>query len=232
MLGKGSTTIMIDRPSVMICVPSSDTVKAKTFTSCMGLALESQKYGVDIGVLNEQCSIISLARNRMTHMVLSMEPRYTHILWIDSDMEAPSTALLQLLSHDKDICCAFYNQRTPPFHTIGCVVDTSIDASKGGVHRASEMPGGFVLIKTDVYRALQSPWYFESHDPARKWDGDPDGTIGEDYNFSYKAAAGGYEMWVDLDLTFQMRHIGSLSVPCVRPDPTSTSPGFVFRKVA
>lgn len=222
----------MDQPYVAVLVPSGETWKAKTAVCISHLRCETERYGVRTSLIDEQCSIISLARNRLVRLTLRLDPKPTHILWVDSDMEFRRDSLLRLLDHDKDIVCSFYNQKSPPFHTIGTLIDTNIDASKGGLHRAAEMPGGFVLVKTSVYEAIGSPWYFETYDPTRAWSGDPDGTVGEDYNFSYKVAEAGFEMWVDLDLTFEMYHIGQISVPCIRPDPNNASPGFKLQRKA
>ena len=57
----------------------------------------------------------------------------------------------------------------------------------------------------------------------------PDGTVGEDVNFSRAAIAAGYDIWCDLDLTYEMGHVGEIVVPCVRPDP---SPSSAFKQPA
>lgn len=40
----------------------------------------------------------------------------------------------------------------------------------------------------------------------------------EDLNFCRKARRGGYRIWCDLDLTFQMTHLGVLEVTCKKPE--------------
>ena len=146
-------------------------------------------------------------------------------MWIDSDMKFSPNALVRLLDHDKDIVGAFYNKRTPPYETVGHLLDASNLAS-GGLRQADIMPGGFVLVRREVYEKLSPPWYRESYDLHLASEGDPDGTVGEDVNFSRAAIAGGYDIWCDLDLTFEMGHVGEIVVPCVRPEPGAATSSF------
>jgi len=46
-----------------------------------------------------------------------------------------------------------------------------------------------------------------------------DHMMSEDYNFCRKARRAGYQIWCDLDLTWQMAHIGEQAVTCTRPEP-------------
>jgi hypothetical protein len=80
------------------------------------------------------------------------------------------------------------------------------------------MPHGCVLVKRHVYEQLKSPWYFESYDPAFVTEGDPDGMIGEDVNFSRSCVNAGIEMYCDATLTFDVGHIGDQVVGCTPPE--------------
>jgi hypothetical protein len=151
---------------------------------------------------------------------LAYEPKATHLLWIDSDMKVPSDGLVKLLDHDKDIVGTFYNKRVPPYETVGHLIDSK-DIHKGGLRLADVMPGGFVLVKREVYEALSPPWYRESYDKHLATEIDPDGTVGEDVNFSRAVIKAGYDIWCDLDLSFTVGHVGEIVVPCIRPAPTA-----------
>ena len=176
--------------------------------------------------------MIALSRNTHVRDALSLtgpESGPTHIFWHDSDMVFPADALCRLLAHDKDIVGAFYNRRTWPYSTAGTLLDPSLDISSGGLHEAAFLPGGLVLARTDVYQRLSSPWYFESHDPLCISNFDPDGTVSEDVNFCKKARRAGFKMWVDLDLTFEIGHVGEQVIPCLRPDAISEVPDLTLQ---
>jgi hypothetical protein len=157
-----------------------------------------------------------MSRNWLVRAALAFDPPCTHILWIDSDMTFPANGLERLLGHDKDIVGAFYNRRTHPYSTVGHLIGRA-DVSKGGLHPADVMPHGFVLVRRDVYTRLSPPWYSESYDPKFRSESDPDGTVGEDVSFSRKVIESGIEMWCDADLTYEIGHIGEITVPCLRP---------------
>jgi hypothetical protein len=182
------------------------------------LAIYSVLRGIPVCLANQQCSLITTARNTLVRNILTLEPQPTHLLFIDADMCFPKDGLLRLLAHDKPVVGAFYSKRVPPHDTVGCLMGNP-DVSQGGIHRADVMPHGFVLIKREVYEYLKSPWYYESYDPAYVTLADPDGQIGEDTNFSRDCVKAGIEMWCDADLTFECAHIGEIHVPCLRPEP-------------
>jgi hypothetical protein len=205
------------RAKVAICIPSMSTWAAKTAVCHSELSVYSTLADIAVKTVCQQCSVISMSRNKLTRLALAFDPACTHILWIDSDMTFPADGLERLLAHDKDVVGAFYNRRMPPYTTVGHLLYAA-DVSKGGLHRADIMPHGFVLAKREVYERLPSPWYSEGYDPACANEDDPDGSVGEDVNFSRHAVAGGIEMWCDADLTFEVGHIGEIVVPCLRPE--------------
>lgn len=205
------------QPRIALCVPSMNTWAASTALCVAELAMYSVLRGIPVCLANQQCSLVTAARNALVRNVLLMEPKPTHILFVDSDMLFPRNGLQRLLSHDKPVVGAFYSKRVPPYDTVGCLIGNP-DISDGGLHKADVMPHGFVLIKREVFEQLKSPWYYESYDQAYITRADPDGQIGEDTNFSRDCVKAGIEMYCDADLTFECAHIGEIPVPCLRPE--------------
>jgi len=207
----------LSKAKVSICVPSLETWKARTAVCHGELSVFSTVMNTAVKTVGHQCSIISMSRNWLVRYSLAFDPPCTHILWIDSDMVFPPNGLERLLAHDKDVVGAFYNKRTPPYTTVGHLLGDG-NITGGGIYQADIMPHGFVLVKRSVYERLSPPWYNESYDPELAGEGDPDGTVGEDVNFSRKAIAGGIEMYCDADLTCEMGHLGEIVVRCLSPD--------------
>lgn len=205
------------RARVVIAIPSMSTWAALTAVSHSEIVLYSAVQGIATKTINQQCSLVTAARNNLTRMALKFEPKATHIFWLDSDIVTVPDTIERLLSHDKDVVGAFYNKRVPPYETVGHLLTPS-NVSKGGLHRADVMPHGCVLVKRHVYEQLKSPWYFESYDPAFVTEGDPDGMIGEDVNFSRSCVNAGIEMYCDATLTFDVGHIGDQVVGCTPPE--------------
>ena len=206
------------QPRVAIGIPSMNTWAASMALCTTELAIYSVLRNIPVCLANQQCSLVTTARNSIVRNILSLTPKPTHILFIDSDMCFPKNGLQRLLAHNKDVVGAFYSKRVPPYDMVGCLIGAP-DVSNGGLHQADVMPHGFVLIKCEVFERLKSPWYYESFDPAYVTAEDPDGQIGEDTNFSRDCVKAGIEMWCDTDLTFECAHIGEIPVPCLRPDP-------------
>lgn len=247
----------IKRPRVMIALPSGRTWEARTATAVAGMATFSALHGVEIAITNLEGSMISKQRNDLAAMAIQHNMDY--IMWVDTDMLMPPDAMIRLLKHQRDVVGATYNKRVPPYETLGRLKGPKPD-KLGGLLEADLMPGGFMLVKTDVYRRIGWPYYWETY----QWPGDTgvarlknylrnswhdapseaeldslelakplvdwlqkqhDADVGnpkweyysEDLNFCRKLRKAGITIWCDLDLTFQMAHLGTLEVTCRPP---------------
>lgn len=159
------------RLRVCLGIPSGRTWECGTSTDLAGLTAFSTMHGIEILISNVQTSMISHGRNETVKMAMHHECDY--LLWIDSDMRFQPNTLLQLLKHDKDIVGATYNKRVPPYETLGKLKGDMPAVVGDGLHEALLLPGGMLLVKMDVYKKLEWPWYYETY----RWPGD-DGLIG------------------------------------------------------
>lgn len=255
-----------ERPlRVAVCVPSFDTWHADTAMAMIGMGTYTMQYGIALAFMNEKSSMVTKARNGLAEKALSFGADY--MLFVDSDLVFPADALMRLLNHQKDIVGATYNKRVPPFETLGHFLGEPRDLGSGGLIEADFLPGGFLLIKTDVLQKLPQPWFFETYyrtpeDVMASWLGVLDDQFGdapptafkeqmaaipglrdwleaqkvnrgefdarymsEDYNFCRKARKAGITVWCDLDLTFQLGHIGEQTVTCGKPKNDISAPG-------
>lgn len=153
------------RPRVAIAVPSGRTWEAGTATDVVALSTYSALSGVEIVMLNVQSSMISNSRNQTVRIAL--ENNVDYVMWIDSDMRFPPDTLLRLLAHGRDIVGAIYNKRVAPFETLGKMAGRRPERVTDGLYEALLLPGGVMLVKSDVYRTLTSPIYYESY----RWPG-------------------------------------------------------------
>lgn len=153
-------------PKVMIGLPSGRTWEARTATAVAGLATYSALHGVQIAIANLEGSMISKQRNDLVKMAIDAGMDY--LLFVDTDMIMPPDALMRVLKADKDVIGATYNKRVPPYETLGRLKGPKPeDIHLGGVHEAELMPGGFMLVKTEVYRRIGWPYYWETY----QWPG-------------------------------------------------------------
>lgn len=249
------------RMRVALCVPSGRGWEAGMATDLVGLTAYSSAAGIEIAIINMQSSMISLSRNNTVEQALGVNADY--LMWVDSDHRFPPDALVRLLNHQKDIVGCTYNKRVPPYETLGKLMGPPPPDGTvlQGLHEALLLPGGFLLVKADVYRKLKWPHYAEGY----RWPGGdgldafkamareyfssvPDaetlasldgtkfgdwikqhntqGTHGEhlpywseDYFFCRKARMNGFQLWCDVSLSYQIKHIGVHEVTCLPPKP-------------
>lgn len=178
--GMQSRNVQLDAPrqmpapqgppvKVMLAMPSGRTWEARTATAIAGLATFTALHGKQVGITNLEGSMISKQRNDLVEMALKLGMDY--IQWIDTDMVMPPDSLLKLMAHNKDIVGATYNKRVPPYETLGELSGEKIpmhEMVKGGLREAKKLPGGFMLVKTDVYRKIGWPYYWETYE----WPGE------------------------------------------------------------
>lgn len=162
--------------------------------------------------LNRKREVITKSRNALVREALALE-EITHLMWIDSDHMFPNDGLRQLIRRDKDIVGAFYEKRQSPYGMVGEFAPDQAVMKDKGLRRAVIIPGGFVLIRREVYERLASPWYREDYSGHGKSADNPDGLISEDVYFCRSAHEAGYELWCDLDLSHQIWHMGVQHVP-------------------
>jgi hypothetical protein len=250
-------------PFIFVAVPSTGFWHATMANHLAGMAAFTD--GVTFGSFSNEGSVITRSRNDCVKEALRLNADY--LLQIDSDIVFPINAIKRFLAHDKEIVGATYNMRVEPYRTLGRMKllagettqeQVQLRIARGGLHEAEELPGGFMFIKTDVFRRIPRPWYFETYyrdiDPVkafrdmlrdhvqvtmprdledmilatpglRDWANAEQANvmktgseyISEDINFCRKAKRYGYRLWCDLDMTWELRHIGRQEISCNKP---------------
>jgi hypothetical protein len=125
----------------------------------------------------------------------------THLFIVEDDsMFAPDT-VLRLLSHDKDVVTGLCLQRNPPFRpyiydgfdpAVGLIWRNLNDGESGLIKVAATGMGG-ILIKMDVFKRLERPYFSTFYTGEKEW--------GQDIIFQSNLFKAGVETFCDLDAT-------------------------------
>lgn len=129
----------------------------------------------------------------------------THVLWVDSDMAFPQDALHRLLAHDLEIVGANYPRRMPPHWSSASDIEgRAFPPGCKGLAEAGVIGFGLLLTKAQVFADEYELPLFAHHDA--------DGYCTEDVTFCRKVRARGHRIWVDHDLSREVRHVGSVAL--------------------
>lgn len=177
-------------------------------------------------------SLVHRARNSLTSKFLASD--FSHMLFIDADLEWEPESVLKLLRANKDVVCGVYPKKAYP---IKWPLNFKKDANENinqcpatGVIEIAEAPTGFLMIKRRVFEQMKAkyPELRYMGTPALSPEEDvhthaffdtfidkdhkaPDGTprprlVSEDFGFCMRWTAMGGKVW--LDPTINLKHYG------------------------
>ena len=194
---------------IAVCTPARDMVHANyTFCLVNMVAYHTINTPDAVALKINQGTLI---QNQRADLCLeAMREGCTHVLFIDSDMTFPQDMVQRLLAHDKDIVATNCARRRMP--TGPTAQKTLPDGSRELIYTMPDSTGleevesigmGVMLIKRKVFESLSEPWF------ETPWRTDKRGYIGEDVFFCRKAAAAGFKIYIDHDVSKEIGHIGT-----------------------
>ena len=190
---------------VLIGVPSGDSVPVPFWLS-FGVAVNTDKQTELYSVRG--MNTVS-ARNKIVYKALT--EKFTHVFFMDSDMEFPPATLDRLLRHDKDIVGGFYLRKKkgylPNAFKLGFSKGQKALTEFVTEFKEVEAIGtGCLLVKAEVFEKIGKPWFhYEPIEDA------PDCHMAtEDMVFSRRAREAGYQIFCDGLIA--CGHIGAHSV--------------------
>ena len=204
------------KPSVFISMPCYDSVKVNSMLSIIKLVQQLQKSGIECGINTYKSPLIHQARNYLTSVFLTTE--YTHMLFVDSDVEFEPEAVIRMLVAKKSIVCTPYRIKaeaiTKQLYTVEFKDPKAILILAGGLVEIEAGPTGLMLIDRKVFekiiknrpdlklknKAIAEPgksyeFYYNFFDFGFK-----DGySIGEDISFCRLAKANGFKLFANIE---------------------------------
>ncbi len=199
------------RATVCVCTPCEGTVKTEYTMSLVDMfmttfaTLHSPVKGTSMQAFGS--SLLPHSRQVLTDYATREPGKFTHLLWLDSDMKFPADTLLRLVAHDVPIVGINASTRIVPPRACaqlesGAPVVTTAEST--GLIEVRRCGFGVLLVKLEVFEHMSRPFYdFEYISEA-------EGFRGEDYYFCKKAAEIGYTIVIDQDLSKQVEHIGAI----------------------
>ena len=139
-----------------MAMPCYDSVKVNSMLSVIKLVQQLAKSGIECGINTYKSPLIHQARNYLTSVFLTTE--YTHLLFIDSDVEFAPEAGLRMLVADKDIICTPYRAKNPDLtkhtYTVKFPDPKVVPILPGGLVEIEAGPTGLMLIHRRVFEKI------------------------------------------------------------------------------
>jgi hypothetical protein len=144
------------KSSICIAMPCYDSVKINTMLSIFQLIQLLGKGGIEVGINTMKSPLIHQARNYLTAVFLTTE--YSHLLFIDSDVEFAPEAVLHMMMAKKDIICTPYRAKNPDLnnhtYTVKFPDPKVIPILPGGLVEIEAGPTGLMLIDRKVFEKI------------------------------------------------------------------------------
>ena len=191
-----------DKIRLCIAVPSYGSWCAD-FGHSLALLMADLAQCEDIASVRlSRCESTIIAEGRNDLVVDALSHDATHLLWLDADMRFRWPTIKSLKDRDLDIVACTYKKRRPPYVMTAQARDTTRISPGDGVVEASHVGFGIALIKADVFRAMDEPYF------ATPWIAEGKKFVGEDIFWCHKARACGFTVWVDREASIGVGHVG------------------------
>lgn len=188
-----------------ICIPARDQMHTATSYDLWNLAQHLAARNIQSKLFISPGTLIANQRHEL--VLAATEWGATHVMFIDSDITFSASCVTALIEQDEEIVGAAYSKRAPPFITTAWY---SIDNWDTWV-RTNEvdetliqvdcMALGFCLIKVDVFDRIEQPWF-----QLGFYNGQ---YTGEDIEFFRKVKEANIPVWLDIEVTKALGHLGT-----------------------
>lgn len=184
---------------ISIGVPTSSARLHRKFVQSLMSLSYPQGIDADINILEGYQ--IPFARNRAVKNALNNNADY--LFFVDADMIFPPETLRVLLSHNVDIVNALAFRRIKPHYPCifnwdesnGCYITADYSKSQKRLLKVDACGMPCILIKTDVFKKMQEPWYYYR-----------DNLFSSDLTFCENAKKAGFD--INIDTQLKIGHIG------------------------
>lgn len=182
-------------PRVAIAVPLFEAISPLAMMNLIALIRNTVASGLVRGIFFTNGLFYDVARNTLVRAVLDSAQRFTHILWIDSDMVVPPDSLNRLLATNEPIVGGLYHTKRGDLHPAVFTVDpvVAVEMPGSGLTQVDGFGLGCALVQRTVYEEMASTYRDE------RWHEFSYGA-GEDTFFFKRCKRMGVPVWLDTDL--------------------------------
>lgn len=178
---------------ILIGVPTAEMARRADFYDYFNILDKPE------GTVITFCHGQSPARNRNLIIEQALNIRATHVLFLDDDVAFKPSLLNDLSRHDVDAVTGLYFMRNFPHRPIlfdiaqadGKCMHTVLNGQTGLIPAVASGLG-CVLIKTDVFRAMDKPWITLGEAEKDHWC--------DDISFFNRFRAAGFQLWCDMSV--------------------------------
>ncbi len=184
--------------------PTRDTVSAKFAVDAAHLFAYTREHG-PWGTQVEMDWVAStyIHVGREWFLEASMKQGATHVLWLDTDMRVPRETAVLLALHERPIVACNYRVRQASGLFTAFRGESRVPTTERstGLEAVEYVGMGAMLMRTDVVTDLGRPWF-------RHGLNELGGDVGEDVMFCRGLGHAGHTIYIDHDLSKQVKHIG------------------------
>ncbi len=193
--------------NVLIAVPTHDNLSARFCYCLQDLVRYTTERKIRFEVRFEMGTVLSSLRETLADYALIH--KFTHILWLDSDMTYPSDTLERLLAYDLDVVSCSYNARVAPYQSVAYIHQNGQyvplpDTAAPALIPVISNGMGCMLCSTNVLTRMDKPRFPITYVPDGEY------YQGEDVNFCLKLQQLDIKVYVDTQLSAQVGHVGSI----------------------
>ena len=195
-----------------LCVVSTDEWKAWSAYDFGGLIGRTVAQRPDLDLrrfLATGCEIPQL-REKVTTAALHAGCDW--LLYLDTDMRYPPDSLVRLLAHNQPVVGANYTARRPPFEPVSAkrdgekIVRVYTEPDSTGLEAVGSTGMGCLLVSAEVLTLMKPPRFMIP------WVADDLDHAPEDLFFSRKLNEVGAIIYIDHDLSHEVRHLGIVEI--------------------
>ena len=186
---------------LLVAIPTMDAVPVETMVSVANLMSKLGRDGVDAELRIENGTLVYYAREALARYAILK--KFTHVLWLDSDMVFTPEIVEDLSFSGKAFVTGIAHSRRPPYTScIFTEIFPGVQKWKGNVYprdtfEIAACGLACVLMDVEILRAVNDKYALMFM---------PTDTYGEDVAFCWRATQCGFRLYAEP--TVRVGHVG------------------------